>query len=61
MWVGGEASQNSFSDKFQGQIFNLNLISGNSNVYIQIIISIVISKKVLKAKMFPSRKKKSMD
>ena len=50
-------NQNSVSDKFQGQIFTHILTSGNKNVYIQITLSIVISRKVLDVKLLPNKKK----
>lgn len=49
-------NQNSVSDKFQGQIFTLILTSGNNNVYIQITLSIVISRKVWDVKLLLIRK-----
>ena len=50
-------NQNSVSDKFQGQIFTHILTSSNKNVYIQITLSIVISRKVLDVKLLPNKKK----
>lgn len=49
-------SQNSVSDKFQGQIFTLILTSGNNNVYIQIMMGMVNSRNVLIAKILPNKK-----
>ena len=50
-------SQNSVSDKFQGQIFTLILTSGNNNVYIQIMMGMVSSRNILIAKILLNKKK----
>lgn len=49
-------NQNSVSDKVQGQIFTLILTSGNNNVYVQITLNIVISRKVWDVKLLLIRK-----